>query len=154
MRIPFDHARRGLLVAALGTAASFVHAQPNVIKMIVPFPAGGITDQVARIVAEQMSQRLGQPVIVDNRPGAGGRLGIDAVTKSPPDGNTLLFTNTSYSIYPVVNPKAGFDPVKALVPVSLSACLPATGCRSSPATRFRWPRCPNSSRTRRKTPAS
>ncbi len=121
MRIPFDHARRGLLVAALGTAASFVHAQPNVIKMIVPFPAGGITDQVARIVAEQMSQRLGQPVIVDNRPGAGGRLGIDAVTKSPPDGNTLLFTNTSYSIYPVVNPKAGFDPVKALVPVSLSA---------------------------------
>ncbi len=121
MRIPIDHARRGLLVAALGAAASFAHAQPNVIKMIVPFPAGGITDQVARIVAEQLSQRLGQPVMVDNRPGAGGRLGIDAVVKAPADGNTLLFTNTSYSIYPVVNPKVDFDPVKALLPVSLSA---------------------------------
>jgi tripartite-type tricarboxylate transporter receptor subunit TctC len=121
MRIPINHARRGLLVAALGVAASSAYAQPTVIKMIVPFPAGGITDQVARIVAEQLSQRLGQPVIVDNRPGAGGRLGIDAVVKAPADGNNLLFTNTSYSIYPIVNPKAGFDPVKALVPVSLSA---------------------------------
>jgi tripartite-type tricarboxylate transporter receptor subunit TctC len=125
MQAKFHHARRSLLAAALGAVLGagpgFAHAQQNVIKMIVPFPAGGITDQAARIVAEQMSQRLGQPVIVDNRPGAGSRLGIDAVVKAPPDGNTLLFTNTSYSIYQVVNPKAGFDATRALAPVSLSA---------------------------------
>ena len=120
MQARFHPARR-LLVAALCAAAGAAHAQPNVIKMVVPFPAGGVTDQAARIVAEQMAQRLGQPVIVDNRPGAGGRLGIDAVVKAPADGNTLLFTNTSYSIYPVVNPKAGFDPARSLAPISLSA---------------------------------
>lgn len=120
MRIPFNYARRGMLVAALGAATSFA-APPTIIKMIVPFPAGGITDQVARIVAEQMAQRLGQSVIVDNRPGAGGRLGIEAVMNAPADGHTLLFTNTSYSIYSIINPKSGFDPVRALVPVSLTA---------------------------------
>ena len=121
MRIKFNHARRSLLVATLGAAAGFAHAQQNVIKMVVPFPAGGITDQAARLVAEQMSQRLGQTIIIENRPGAGGRLGIDAVMKAAADGNTLLFTNTSYSIFPVVNAKAGFDPVRALAPVSMAA---------------------------------
>lgn len=125
MQVKFNNARRGLLLAAmgaaLGAAAGSAHAQQNLIKMVVPFPAGGITDQAARVVAEQMSQRLGQQIIVENRPGAGSRLGIDAVAAAPADGNTLLFTNTSYSILPVVNPKATFDPTKALAPVSLSA---------------------------------
>ena len=121
MQVKFNRARRGMLVATLGAAAGLAHAQPNLIRMIVPFPAGGITDQAARIVAEQMAQRLGQTVIVDNRPGAGSRLGIDAVVAAPADGKTLLFTNTSYSIYGVVNPKAGFDPTHSLAPVSMSA---------------------------------
>lgn len=121
MKAPFDGSRRRMLAATLGAVASFTHAQPSILKLVVPFAAGGISDQAARIVAERMSQQLGRPVIVDNRPGAGGRLGIDAVVKAPPDGNTLLFTNSSYSIYPVVNPKAGFDPAKALAPVSLCA---------------------------------
>lgn len=125
MQVNFHHTCRGLLLAALGTVLSAgsgaAHAQPTVIRMVVPFPAGGITDQAARIVAEQMAQRLGQTVIVDNRPGAGSRLGIDAVVSAPADGHALLFTNTSYSILAVINPKTGLDPLKSLAPVSLSA---------------------------------
>ncbi len=125
MRVSFIHARRGLLLAAMGTAlgapAGFAHAQANLLKLVVPYPAGGITDQAARVVAEQLAQRLGQQVIVENRPGAGSRLGIDAVLAAPADGQTLLFTNTSYSILPVVNPTAHFDPTRSLAPVSLCA---------------------------------
>lgn len=115
------HVRRTILAAALAVAAGLAQAQPNVTKIVVPFPAGGVTDQVARIVAERMGQELGQTFIVDNRPGAGGRLGIDAVVKAQADGSTLLFTNSSYSILPVIDPKVPFDPVKALTPVSMSA---------------------------------
>jgi tripartite-type tricarboxylate transporter receptor subunit TctC len=121
MSIKFNIARRGLLIAAMGAGAGFAHAQPNVIRMVVPFPAGGITDQAARIVAEQMSQQLGQAIIIENRPGAGGRLGVEAVMRAPADGSTLLFTNTSYSIFPVVSPKTAFDPAKSLAPISMSA---------------------------------
>ncbi len=114
--------RRVLVVAAsLAVATGLAQAQSNVIKMVVPFPAGGVTDQAARIVAESMARQLGQTIIIDNRPGAGSRIGIDAVVKAPADGNTLLFTNSSYSILPVVDPKVPFDPLKALVPVGLSA---------------------------------
>ena len=105
------------MVATTGTA----HAQPSVTKMVVPFPPGGVTDQVARIMAEHMGRQLGQVIIIDNRPGAGSRLGVEAVIKSPGDGTTLLFTNSSYSILPVVDPKISFDPAKALAPVSMTA---------------------------------
>lgn len=111
---------RSLLFAVIATAGS-VHAQQNVIKMVVPFPPGGVTDQVARIMAEHMGRQLGQVIIVDNKPGAGSRLGVEAVMKAPADGNTLLFTNSSYSILPVIDPKISFDPIKALAPVSMTA---------------------------------
>ncbi|QJW83762.1 hypothetical protein HK414_06315 [Ramlibacter terrae] len=68
-----------------------------------------------------MARQLGETIVIENRPGAGSRLGVDAVARAQPDGKTLLFTNTSYSILPVVDPKAGFDPEKALLPVSVSA---------------------------------
>jgi tripartite-type tricarboxylate transporter receptor subunit TctC len=68
-----------------------------------------------------MGRQLGQVIIIDNKPGAGSRLGVEAVIKAAPDGNTLLFTNTSYSILPVVDPKISFDPAKALAPVSMTA---------------------------------
>lgn len=121
MRKFFQTPRRTVLAMALATAAGMAYAQPTVIKLVVPFPAGGVTDQAARIVAERMSQQLGQPMIIENRPGAGSRLGVDAVMKAPPDGSTLLFTNTSYSILPVVDPKVPFDPATALAPVSMTA---------------------------------
>ncbi|WP_018904294.1 tripartite tricarboxylate transporter substrate-binding protein [Variovorax paradoxus] len=112
-----------LLLAAIAIVATTgaAHAQPNVTKMVVPFPPGGVTDQVARIMAEHMGRQLGQVIIIDNRPGAGSRLGVEAVIKSPGDGTTLLFTNSSYSILPVVDPKISFDPAKALAPVSMTA---------------------------------
>lgn len=110
-----------VFAAALAAAAGFAHAQPHIIKMVVPFPAGGVTDQAARVIAESMGRQLGQTIIIENRPGAGSRIGVDAVVKAPADGNTLLFTNSSYSILPVVDPKVPFDPLKALAPVSMSA---------------------------------
>ncbi len=117
--------RRNIFKLALGAwcvvAAGLVHAQQDVIKMVVPFPAGGVTDQAARIVAEKMGQQLGQTIVIDNRPGAGGRIGTEAVMKAPGDGATLLFTNSSYSILPVVDPKAPYDPLKSLAPISMSA---------------------------------
>lgn len=117
--------RRNIFKLTLGAwcvvAAGLGHAQQDVIKMVVPFPAGGVTDQAARIVAEKMGQQLGQTIVIDNRPGAGGRIGTEAVMKAPGDGATLLFTNSSYSILPVVDPKAPYDPLKSLAPISMSA---------------------------------
>ena len=107
--------------AALLLLAGCAFGQANVMKLVVPYPAGGITDQAARIVGERMARELGQTVIVDNRPGAAGRIAIDAVAKAAADGNTLLFTNSSYSILPIVDPHVRFDPLKTLAPVSLVA---------------------------------
>lgn len=121
MQSKFPHTRQLFVVAAALAIAAAAHAQSGTIKLVVPFPAGGVTDQAARVVGEKMAQQLGQTVIIDNKPGAGGRIAIDFVMKAPPDGETLLFTNTSYSILPIVDPKVRFDPVKALDPVSMSA---------------------------------
>jgi tripartite-type tricarboxylate transporter receptor subunit TctC len=112
---------RGAFGAALLLVAGCAFAQANVMKLVVPYPAGGITDQAARIVGERMARELGQTVIVDNRPGAAGRIAIDAVAKAAADGNTLLFTNSSYSILPIVDLHVRFDPLKTLAPVSLVA---------------------------------
>ena len=121
MQIHLRRVRQTWLAASFIMAAGVAPAQPNVVKLVVPFPAGGVTDQAARILAEKMSQQLGQTMVVENRPGAGSRLGVDAVVKAPADGATLLFTNSSYSILPVVDPKVLFNPTRALAPVSLSA---------------------------------
>src|SRR3954451_15628195 len=108
--------RRFALLAAALIATTAVQAQPNVVKLVVPFPAGGITDQAARVIGETMARHLAQTVIVENRPGAGGRIAIDLVAKAPADGKTLLFTNTSYTILPVVDPHSNLDPLKTLAP--------------------------------------
>jgi tripartite-type tricarboxylate transporter receptor subunit TctC len=94
--------RRALLAAALALAlAAPVHAQTypaKPIKIIVPFPAGATTDIIARVVAARMSETIGQPVLVENRAGAGGQLGAEAVAKSPPDGYTLLMHNITFPL--------------------------------------------------------
>jgi len=112
--------RRALLAAALAATAGMAQAQANVIKMVVPFPPGGVTDQAARIVADRMAQQLGQTIIIENRPGAGSRLGVDAVAKAAADGSVLLFTNSSFSFLPIIDPKLP-DPTQALAPVGMSA---------------------------------
>ncbi len=118
-----------LVVAGIGfCTASLAAAQayPNrVIKMIVPFPPGGPIDIMARLVAHQVSTRLGQEVIVDNRPGAGSTLGLKAAAAAEPDGYTLLFGSSgSLAVAPALYPKLNIDPLKAFTPVASVSLLP------------------------------
>lgn len=105
------------LLPALATAQSWP-SKP--IKLVVPFTAGGSTDTVARIMAEKLTTRLGQPVIVDNRAGAGGAIGSEVVAKSPPDGYTFLVgTSSTMAIIPHLYRKPPYDPTREFVPVIL-----------------------------------
>jgi len=94
------------------------------IKFIVPYPPGGGTDVIARIMQEPLSQVLGQQIIIDNRGGAGGSIGTDIAAKSAADGYTVLFTLSSHTINPAIYPKLAFDTEKDFAPVSLVASLP------------------------------
>lgn len=106
---------------ALAPAASAQNAFPNKpITLIVPFPAGGSTDRHMRIVAQDASKYLGQPVIVENRPGAGGNIGMDAVAKAAPDGYTIGFGAISTNaLNPFVYPSMPFDPTKDFTGISM-----------------------------------
>ncbi len=95
------------------------------IRLVVPFPAGGSTDIIGRLVAQKLSERLGQPVVVDNRGGAGGTIGTDNAAKSPADGYTLLLSTTStLAVAPSAYSKLPYDPVRDFTPVSLVAITP------------------------------
>ena len=111
---------RRAVALALFFAASLAHAQfPNhAVHVVVPFPAGGPTDVLTRALGQKLSERWSQPVVVDNKPGAGGAIGSDFVAKSAPDGYTLLMATTStHSIGPSLQ-KMPYDPVKDFAPVS------------------------------------
>jgi tripartite-type tricarboxylate transporter receptor subunit TctC len=105
----------------LSPGASFAQSWPaKPVKLVVPFSAGGSTDTVARIIAEKLSPRLGQPVIVENRAGAGGSVGSDVVAKSAPDGYTMLVgTSSTMAILPYLYRKPPYDPNKDFAPVVL-----------------------------------
>jgi tripartite-type tricarboxylate transporter receptor subunit TctC len=109
-----------IAVAALLTTP-LANAQANYpdkpIRLVVPFPAGGSIDMVARIVAPKLSANLGVPVLVDNRPGASGNIAFDFVAKSPKDGYTLLMGNTSLASNPHMFAKLSFSPLKDLAPI-------------------------------------
>lgn len=97
------------------------------LRIVVPFPPGGVTDLVARTIAKTMGDDLGQPVIVDNRPGAGGKIGMQHVAGSTPDGYTMgLMTSGTHSILPVIDTKLGYDAVKDFTPVGLIMSTPFT----------------------------
>jgi tripartite-type tricarboxylate transporter receptor subunit TctC len=89
------------------------------IRLIVPFAAGGTSDVLGRVIAERLSQALKQPVVIDNRGGAGGVIGADAAAKSPPDGYTILFNSSAATVNPVMYGKLRFDPAKELRPVAM-----------------------------------
>ena len=116
-----------LAVLALAFAAGPVLAQQyptKPVRVIVPWPPGQATDRAARIVAEKIGQSLGQTFVIDNRPGAGGQIGSEAVVKAAPDGYTLLASSSGpLSIMPNLQ-KISYDPLKDLVPVSLTAKAP------------------------------
>lgn len=92
--------------------------------MVVPFPAGGGIDTVARVIAPKLAESLGQPVIIDNRVGASGTVGTEAVAKAAPDGYTLLATFASHAQNASLYPKLGYDTVKDFVPITLIATVP------------------------------
>lgn len=94
------------------------------IRMICPFPPGGVADVVARVVGQRMSEVLGQPVVIDNRTGASGTVGVDAAVRAPADGYTLLMTTGDFITVPQLMPPMAFDPRKALLPISRVATAP------------------------------
>src|SRR4051794_39498713 len=119
----------GRMAAAGGMAAAGVagraYAQADwptrLVRIIVPYPAGGSTDVLVRIYAEELQNRLGQSFVVENRPGAGGNTGIDAVAKSPPDGYTLGgATIGHFAINQFLYAKMPFDPERDIVPACLT----------------------------------
>jgi tripartite-type tricarboxylate transporter receptor subunit TctC len=115
-----------LIVAVLPLAA-WSQAYPSVkpIRLIVPFAPGGNVDITARTIAPGLGEAIGQTVVVENRTGAGGVLGADAVAKSPADGYTLLMgSNSSVSVAPALNPKNPYHPIRDFAPISLVAATP------------------------------
>jgi tripartite-type tricarboxylate transporter receptor subunit TctC len=112
------------MITMMPVGAQSVYPQKP-IKIVVPFAAGGSTDVMARLVGQKMAEALGQTVLIDNRPGAGGAIASDAVAKSPADGHTLLMATTStHAILPVANPKLPYDVQRDFVAVGLVAKAP------------------------------
>ena len=113
----------GVVLGFTGTVAGAFPEKP--IRMVVPFGTGGGTDLQGRLLAEKLRQSLGQQVLVDNRAGAGGVIGTELVTKSDPDGHTLLFTTASLAVNVTLMKKnMNFDPLKDLEPVTWVSSAP------------------------------
>ena len=132
MNLTSTHGQQKALAALLvGLAASLAWADgaaqvyPNrPIRVIVPQSAGGSTDLAARAVTQRLGDALGQPVVIDNRPGAGSLVGTDLVAKAAPDGYTLLGVASSFSINPSLQANLPFDPVRDFAPISRLCALP------------------------------
>jgi tripartite-type tricarboxylate transporter receptor subunit TctC len=121
--------KSALLCAVLGllagTAALAQSDYPNrTIRMVVPFPAGGGTDIVARAVTEHLTVALGQPVVIENRGGGGTIIGTDAVAKAAPDGYTVLLTSSAFTINPSLVPNLPYDTEKDLLPIANASMHP------------------------------
>jgi tripartite-type tricarboxylate transporter receptor subunit TctC len=102
-------------------------AQPypsKAVRLIVTYPPGGGADTMARLLSPKLGEALGQPVLVENRAGAGGTIGADLVAKSSPDGYTLMLDAANYAVNPSLYPKLPYDPAKAFAPVTLIALFP------------------------------
>src|SRR3954469_6275490 len=110
-----------LFVAAAGAQEAYP-SRP--VRFILPFPPGGGTDILGRLIAERLSAGLGQPVITENRGGAGGNVGAEAAARSAPDGYTIVLVAPSLAISPSLYAKLNYDPVKDLAPISLVATVP------------------------------
>ena len=111
-----------LAVFALDAQAQEWPSKP--IRMILPFPPGGGTDLLGRLLAENLSTRLGQPVVTENRGGAGGNVGAEAAAHSAPDGYTIVLVAPSIAISPSLYSKLNYDPVKDFTPVAMVAFVP------------------------------
>jgi tripartite-type tricarboxylate transporter receptor subunit TctC len=113
-----------VFAAAAGHAVGQAYPAKT-IRLVVPFPPGGGSDTMGRIVGQKLGERLGQQVVVDNRPGAGGSIGADAVAKAAPDGYTLLLGSASeIAQYPNVNPRLPYNPERDYAPITLVGNVP------------------------------
>jgi tripartite-type tricarboxylate transporter receptor subunit TctC len=133
MRKRLHGAAFGLAVLVLATLAfgpatraqgDAAHYPSRPIRMIVPWAPGGSTDILARTTAERLTLALKQPVIVENRPGASGNIGAEAVARAAPDGYTLLFTSTNLTLNPAVIPHTPYDPIRDFTGISMVAFAP------------------------------
>ena len=114
-----------LLCAAAFPVSSRAQDYPSrSVLFVVPFTPGTAADSLARLVQPHLSQRWGVPVVVENRPGASGIIGIDSVAKANPDGYTCLFTSTAFGTLAAINPKLPYDPDKSFAPVMLVGTSP------------------------------
>ncbi|WEX09033.1 tripartite tricarboxylate transporter substrate-binding protein [Chelativorans sp. AA-79] len=109
------------MFAGAGSAQDFP-SRP--VTVVVPYTAGGATDTLARVIAAPLSEALGQPVVIENRPGAGGAVGAEFVARSGPDGYTLLFHTATVSVYPTTQPDLDFDYRTDFAPITLAARAP------------------------------
>jgi tripartite-type tricarboxylate transporter receptor subunit TctC len=127
-----------LLAGAIASAASAQDYPKKPIELIVPYTAGGTTDNIARLIAQRFTENWGATVVVNSRPGGGGSIGAAVVAKAPPDGHTLLVATIGFAITPAMQ-KLPFDPIKDFTPITEIASLPLMLVvhRSVPATNLR-----------------
>lgn len=126
----------GAALAMLASAVVHAQAYPaRPVRLVVGFPPGGSTDLGARALAERLSPALGQPVVVENKPGASGNIAADQVSRAVPDGHVLLFAATSFASAPAFSPDLTWDPLKDFTPVGLVGTVPimAVTTRTLPA---------------------
>ena len=130
-------------VAALGSLTAAAQDYPTrPVRLIVPFAAGGPTDVIARVVAQKLTEGLGHQVVVDNRAGAGGNIGMGLAAGAPADGHTLIMVSSSFVVNPGLYKSIPYDPYKSFVPISNVAASPPWsvlrvvdfGCRCPPST--------------------
>src|SRR5262245_12931339 len=112
-----------IVLLALATPAAADEYPSKPVRLIIPFPPGGSNDVVGRMIAMQLSERLGKQVVVDNRSGAGGVIGTEIAVKSSPDGYTLLIVSIAHAVNPWLY-KLNYDPIKAFAPVAILATGP------------------------------
>src|SRR5204863_549960 len=123
------------LVLQIGIAAAQTYPTKP-LKLVTPFPPGGSADVIARLAAERLGDGLGQPVVVDNRPGAGGMVGNDYASKQPPDGYTLLLITGAYPVQAAMLKSLPFDPLRDIAMVSVLTSYPFV-ISVRPDSRFR-----------------
>lgn len=124
-RLPALLCAFGISMGAVSSAAFAQADYPNKpIKMIVAFPPGGPTDLVSRVLAQKLTEQMGQQVIVENKPGANGNIGAQYAAKSPPDGYTVFYNTSAVALSPALYSKLGFDTLRDFDPVALTATIP------------------------------
>jgi tripartite-type tricarboxylate transporter receptor subunit TctC len=122
--VNMKHLLRALTSLALAAAATFAHAQAfpsKPVRLIVPFPPGGTADIVARLIGDEWARQLGQPLVIENRSGAGGNIGVEAVVRSAPDGYTIGIQTVSLAINPALYTRLNFEIPRDVAPFGMAA---------------------------------